>query len=189
MFGLHISGISKTDKKYNPMKKTIYTLFITIIMMVFSSCGPTKEEAIDYNDKIINEQVYIIDKIDKLFDALKNYKDFNGMDKSYTEALRQVETGTAIVGKLDKFGGNTEFRDEALKLFRTYKSVLENELKNMITISKLPDEMYTTGAEDEFNKLSDVSFKKMDVGLKEFNTIQKAFANKYKFEIEKNNPK
>jgi hypothetical protein len=168
------------------MKKTITLFLFAVVAMTVTSCGPTKEEAIDYNDKIINEQVAIIDKIDKVYDALKNFKDAYGMDYAYAEALKQVETGTEIVTKLDKFGGTTEFRDEALKLFGTYKSVLENELKKMIDITKLSDDIYfTTNAEAEFNKLSDVSFKKMDMGLKEFNTIQKAFANKYKFEIEK----
>jgi hypothetical protein len=167
------------------MRKTITLILFAIIAMVVTSCGPTKEEAITYNDKIINEQVAIIDKIDKLYDALKNYSDHYGMDYCHTEALKQVETGTDIVGKLDKFGGDTEFRDEALKLFAIYKSCLQNEMKKMVDISKLSDDMYTTEVEDEFNSLNDVSVKKMEDGLKELNAVQAKFADKYKFQIEK----
>jgi hypothetical protein len=167
------------------MRKTITLILFAITAMVFTSCGPTKEEAIKYNDKIINEQVEIINKINKLYDALKNYEDHYGMDFTYAEALKQLETGTAAVEKLDKFGGNTEFRDGALKLFGTYKSVLQNELKKMIDISKLSDDMYTTEVEAEFNNLADISTKKMDEGLNELNAIQQKFADKYKFQIEK----
>ena len=62
------------------MKNTITLLLFAIIVMATTSCGPTKEDAITYNDKIIIEQVTIIEKIDKLYNALKNYKDQYGMD-------------------------------------------------------------------------------------------------------------
>jgi hypothetical protein len=168
-----------------PMKRNIYTVLFAIFAMVLTSCGLAKEEAISYNDNIINEQVAIIDKIDKLYDALKDYTNHYGMDYAYSEALKQVETGTGIVSKMDKFDGNAEFRDEALKLFGTYKSVLQNELQRMADISKLSNDSFTTDAEAEFNKLNDISVKKLDEAEKEFAEFQKNFANKYNFEIEK----
>ena len=167
------------------MRKTITLLLFAILAVVVTSCKPSKEKAIAYNDKIINEQVEIINKINKLYDALKNYKDAYGMDYAYAEALKQVETGSDVVGKMEKFGGETEFRDEALKLFDTYKSCLQNELKKMIDISKLSDAMYTEEAEAEFNKLNDISAKKMEDGLQSLNRVQAKFADEYKFEIEK----
>lgn len=161
-----------------------------IVAMVVTSCGPTKEEAIDYNDKIIIEQVAIIEKIDDLYDALKNYTDHKGLDSAYAAALKQIETSTDIVSKLEKFGDDTEFRDAALKLFGTYKSVMQNELKKLVDFSKLPDDLYTTEVEDEFNKLSDITITRMDDDLKQMNAAQIKFANKHKFEIEKKpNPK
>jgi hypothetical protein len=167
------------------MKKTLSILLFALIVIAATSCGPTKDQAIAYNDKIINEQVAIYDKLNVLYDALKNYTDHAGMDKAYLSALKQVDSSTEVVSKLDKFGGSSEFRDIALKLFATYKSVLQNELKKMIDISKLTDEMYNTDMEDQYNNLADVSDKKMDEALKELDSIQKEFANKYKFEIEK----
>jgi hypothetical protein len=171
------------------MKKTITIILFSIIAIVVTSCGPTKEEAISYNDKIINEQVAIFEKIDKVYEALKDYKNQTGMDYAYNEALKQVETGNEIVSKTDKFDGNSELRDGALKLFATYKSVLQNEIKRMIEIIKLPDNLYTTDMEAEFNKLSDASLKTLNQSEKEFIELQKTFATKYKFEIEKIKPR
>jgi hypothetical protein len=167
------------------MKKTITLMLFVIVATVLTSCGPTKEEAIAYNDKIINEQVNIIDKINALYDAMKNYEYHYGMDYAYAEALKQADKGTEVVGKLEKFGGSTEFRDEALKLFGTYKSIMQNEIKKMIDINKLTDDMYTEEAQAEFDKLADISSKKMEDGLQELNAVQQKFADKYKFEIEK----
>ena len=167
------------------MKKTLLFSIVSIMVMAFTACGPTKEEAITFNDKIINEQVLIIEKINLLYDALEKYEDHNGMDFAYSEALKQLETGTNVVSKLEKFGGSNDFRDGALQLFEIYKSVLQNEFKRMIDLSKLPDEQYTSEQEDEYKMLHQVVSKKMDDGLKDLNEIQREFAAKYKFEIEK----
>lgn len=167
------------------MKKFFTITFIGILTSVLISCGPTKEEAIDYNDKIINEQVAIIGKINKLYDALENYTDHSGMDMAYQNAINQVKTGVVVVENMKKFGGSTEFRDAALILFGTYQSVLDNEFKRMIELQKYPDELYTTEVKNEYAKLNDVSFKKMDDGLIELKVIQAKFADKYKFEIKK----
>lgn len=167
------------------MKKTLLISMSAIMVLAFTACAPTKEEAISFNDKIINEQVLIIDKINLLFDALDDYTDHAGTDLAYSEALKQLETGTDVVSKLPKFGGSTEFRDEALKLFATYKSVLQNEFKKMIALSKLPDEQYLQQEEEEYKSLNKMASEKMDDGLQELNAIQREFAAKYKFEIEK----
>lgn len=167
------------------MRKTITLLLFAIVAMVVTSCRPTKEEAITYNDKIINEQVAIMGKLDKLYDAIKNYEDQNGMDFAMAEAQKQVDKSTDIVGKMEKFGGDTEFRDEALKLFATYKSCLQNELKKMVDISKLTDDMYTKEVQADFDNLNKVAIKKMEDGLLEFDRVQVKFADKYKFEIDK----
>jgi hypothetical protein len=167
------------------MRKTITLIMFAIVAMVVTSCGPTKEEAIAYNDKIIGEQVACIDKIDKLYDAMKNYTDHEGLDKAHAAALKQIETSSGIVSKMEKFDDNQEFRDAALKLLATYQSLLQNELKKMVEYSKLPDEQYTTEMEDDFNKLSDITMKRMDEELKQLNAIQLKFANNFKFEIEK----
>jgi hypothetical protein len=167
------------------MRKTITLILFAILATVVASCGPTKEEAIDYNDKIIKEQVAIIDKIDKLYDAMKDYTDHQGLDSAYAAAQKQIESSTDIVSKLEKFGDDTEFRDAALKLFATYRSLLQNEMKKMVDFSKLPDEQYTNEVEDEFNKLSDITIGRMDEDLKQLNAAQVTFANKHKFEIEK----
>lgn len=156
-----------------------------IVAMVVTSCGPTKEEAIAYNDKIIGEQVAIIDKIDKLYDAMKNYTDHEGLDRAHAAALKQIETSSGNVSKMEEFDGDTEFRDAALKLFAAYQSLLQNEMKKMVDYSKLPDDLYTNEVEDEFNKLSDIAINRMDEELKLLNATQFSFANKHKFEIEK----
>ena len=107
------------------------------------------------------------------------------MDRCYSETMKQIETGTDVVSKLDKFGGNSDFKDAALKLFGVYKMLMQNEFKQMIAINKLPDEQYTTEVKEKMTQLNDMSIKKLDDGLAELQAVQSAFAKKYKFEIKK----
>lgn len=167
------------------MKKTITVMLLGLIVLFAVSCKPSTEDAINYNDKIIDQQVMIIEKINALYKALDDYTNHERMDRAYNDAVKQVELGTEEVTKLKDFGGSSEFKDGALKLFGIYKSVLSNEFKKMIEISKLPDDLYTTEKEAEWKKMDDDAFNKMDVGLNELKSIQKSFADEYKFDIEK----
>lgn len=169
------------------MKRTMTLVMLTAVLF-FTACGPTTDDAIKYNDQIIDQQVKIIGTIDNLYDALEKWTNHGGMDAAYQNAMKQVELGTADVSAMDKFDGSTEFKDAALKLFGIYKSVLDNEFKEMIAINKLPDDQYTTEMKAKFDQLNDMAFKKMDDGLNELQVVQNRFAAKYKFEIEKTNP-
>jgi hypothetical protein len=166
------------------MKKIFAAFSMVLAAMFLTSCGPSTDQAIAYNDAIIDEQVAIIDKIDFMYESFKNFVP-DEMDKAYSDALAQLETGTANVSKMDAFDGKTDFRDAAIELFKAYKSVFDNEFKEMITIYKLPDDQYTKEQEDKWNLLSDQAIKKMDAGLQKLKDIQAEFARKYKFEVQK----
>ncbi len=167
------------------MKKLLTYVLFAAMLVATTSCGPTTDDAIKYNDKIINEQVKIITKINELYKAFDDYTNFAKIDKCYADAQAQLQTGTDAVTQLDKFDGNADFRDGALKLFGLYKSILQNELKQMIAINRLPNDQFTPEIKDKMQKLGEQSMKKMDDGLAELQQTQSAFAKKYKFEIKK----
>jgi hypothetical protein len=166
------------------MRKFYALITLLIVSLTMTSCGPTTDEAIDYNDAIIDQQTAIIDKIDQLYDSFKDF-DSTKMDIAYDEGAKQITTGTDAVSKMEAFDGKTDFRDSALVLFKTYKSVFDNEFKQMIAIYKLSDADYTKDQEDMWNQLSDGAIKKMDDGLLRLKKIQGEFAKKYKFDIQK----
>ena len=169
------------------MKKLFSLSMLAFTLLFATSCGPTTDEAIAYNDKIIDEQVAIIDKINTLEKSMETWENHSGMDQAYVATVKQLEESTAVVSAMEDFDGSSEFKDGALKLFGIYKAVLEKEYKEMIALYKLPDDQFSSEVEDKWAGIHDQAFKKMDDGLNELRTIQEKFSEKYKFEIEKTN--
>ncbi len=167
------------------MKKVFSLCAISCVMMLaFTSCGPTTDDAINYNDAIIDEQANIIQTVDYMYESFKNFESAE-MDIAYEAAQNQIDSGTMIVSKMEPFDGSTAFRDSAIALFKLYKSVFDNEIKDMVAIYKLPDDQYTKDEEDKWNQLSEQAVKKMDEGLVRLKAVQSEFAGKHKFEIER----
>ncbi len=166
--------------------KNIKTLLLAVIAgFAVTSCGltgPGPDEAIAYNDGIINKQVAIIEKIDAI-DV--SFDDFipEEMDAALQNALTETKDGIKYLENLEAFDGSTDFKDNAMKLFQAYLAVLENEFTKMIEIYKLPDEEYTEEDQERWGELYDASVDKMSKALDDFIKVQKKFAQKYNFVI------
>ena len=165
------------------MKKTIPFIMIALFVGILSSCGPTSDQAVDYNDKIINEQIAIFEKMELLIDAYENYQP-DLMDAAYEVTLTQITKSSANVEALADFDGSTTFRDAGVTLFKLYKSVLENEHKQIIELLKLPDSQYGDAEVKLTGDLSEAADEKINSGIEDLDVIQKEFATKYNFEIE-----
>ena len=167
------------------MKKLFTFVMLATMAITFISCKPSTEDAIKYNDQIFSEQIRIIEKIDILYTAMEDYTNLTQMDASYADALKQVEIGSEAVGKLKEFGGNADFRDEAIKLFGSYKALLQNEIKEILSLNKLPDDQFTPEMREKMGVLNEVAIKKMALGLAALQEKQGVFAKEYKFEVKK----
>jgi len=159
------------------MKRILGLLSLSLVL-ILSSCGPTAEEAAEYNDKIIAEQSAIVVKIDKLDESFQYYIPAD-MDAAYNEAINQISKSVEAVTALDKFDGKTDFKDEALVLFSSYKTILESEYKEMVRIYKIPDEQFTEDNYAQWDKLDEASKRKLDEALTKFSAVQEEFAKKY----------
>ncbi len=160
------------------MKKRYNILLACSLILALTSCGPSKEEAINYNDQIISEQKMIADKINILNNSLT--QDAPGlMDEAYRQVLIQLDSGTVNVAKMGDFDGKTDFREASLKLFAVYKSVLQGEFKTMIDILKNSGAEIPPQAKDQFLSIREQASKKIENGLKEFRRAQDEFADKY----------
>ena len=169
--------------KNKEMKKTIPFIMIALFVGILSSCGPTRDQAVDYNDKIINEQIAIFEKMEQLIDTYENYQP-DLMDAAYEKTLTQINQSIKNIEALPEFDGSTTFRDAGVTLFKLYKSVLENEHKQIIKLLKLPDSQYGDAEVKQTGDLSDAADEKINQGISNLDLIQSEFAMKYDFEIE-----
>lgn len=157
----------------------ICSLFVSVILV---SCGPTTNDAITYNDALVNQQEKVIQNESALIEAIsKNTPD--KLDSSCNDLLNQIKESADVVQKMEAFDGKTDMKDAALKVFEAYKDAAENDYIELINLAKTPDTLYT---QETDNKVIDLSKKIDDKLLKAidaFRAKQKEFAEKYKFEL------
>lgn len=167
------------------MNKRIMNWHWLLLMFAVTlvSCGPTTDEAIDYNDLIIDEQSAIDDKEVLLINSLAaEDASAESMKKALADFDAQVASGIEKLKGLSKFDDTTVFADAALKLFVLYDGVAKNEYKQVVEIYSKED--YTEEDLDLADKLLDAIDEKLDGEMKTFQDVQKNFAAKYNFKIE-----
>ena len=89
----------------------IITLTLSIILLI-SNCGPSKDQAIEYNDAIVDQQIAMIGKIDALQTTYEDYIP-EEMDAAFNEALTTIKSGIQAVKNMEDFDGNTEFKEKS----------------------------------------------------------------------------
>ena len=164
------------------MKKLKFAL-IVCVLLVFNACGPTRGEAIRYNDSIMNiidsltiEHELLLNQIDgHNIDSLKlTHKLFSEIAKSSLERAKKIEA----------FADNRDFRNVALEYFTTMNYLADNEAKQMVEIMSKDSLQIPQGDVDEINKLA-ASFD--ETYAKVYDKIlaaQLKFADEWKFKLE-----
>jgi len=164
---LNISG-NKTIKIANKIKNNPKINLI----------GYTNVESAAYNDKIIESQSSIITKIDDLTNSFTDYIP-QVMDLCLKNAIDETNKQLELIEKINSFYGDDVLRQAAIELFKCYKSVIENEFNQMVTIYKIPDEHFKDEHFQEFDDLQNTALKKMSEAEEKFTKIQDEFATKY----------
>jgi len=165
------------------MKKLFTTiigsLFVSAILV---SCGPTTDDAIKYNDALVDQQKKVLQKESALIEVIsKNTPD--KLESSYNDLLNQIKESAEIVQKMEAFDGKTDMKDAVLKVFEAYKNAAENDYIEMINLAKTPDALYTQETDDKVIDLSKKIDDKLNKAVDAFIVKQKEFAEKYKFEL------
>ena len=165
------------------MKKLFATilgsLFISAILV---SCGPSTDDAIKYNDELVSQQTKVFEKESALIEAIsKNMPE--KFDALLAELSVQVDSSAAAVKKMESFDGKTDMKDAALKVFTTYRSIVDSSYAEMIKYAKTPDSLYTQEDVDMVIELSKKIDDKLNKTVEAFVEVQKTFAAKYKFEL------
>ena len=163
------------------MRKFTFTLLLFSVALLIS-CGPTVEEAIKYSDGIIEQNEIVIEKLEELIDTYDKFVP-QEMDNTYKTAVAVTNESVDFASKLKPFGEDSTFKEGALKLFGTYKSILDVEHKRIIELLKLPESEYGEEEIAEYAKLIEVANQKADTELNNLIMVQEKFAKKYKFDL------
>jgi hypothetical protein len=166
--------------------KKLFLVLAFLPLLLFTQCGPTTEDAIAYNDKIIAQEFAVIGTIDELQNALATY-DPAKIEPALNAAKVQVDISIEAVKLIGGFDKNNDFLDATLNLFNVFKSQINNEYKEQFEIYKLPIDQYTTTEENRYNELNKIIDDQYFPAFDKFSKAQDEFAAKWKFELEKRN--
>ncbi len=167
------------------MKKIVSFALLTVSFIFFlASCAPTKEDAMDYNDKIIREQKKVVKCEKDLINAIKmKFYEDNTIDDLLNDLSKQIDGSKKIVEEMEDFDGKTDFKDAALKFFAAYREVVDKEYTAWLENMKTPAELVTGAVLHEEKKLINAINRKLDKATNDFLDAQKDFAAKYDFKL------
>lgn len=158
-------------------------LIIPFFLMMMLACGPSKDDAIDVNDQMVNA----VDKCTKaentFFETCATYNPtkINPALKELTTVCKQVKTELEGKQVHEKFA---KFKETTQHLVNTYVS-LEKEYVEYARLYSIPTENFT--AEDE-TQISTTAGKITDALNKEydaFKAVQKDFSKEFGYTLTK----
>jgi hypothetical protein len=152
----------------------IFFLFLLISISVFAQ----DNEAIAFNDKIVNEQI-------KIGEAILAFSD-NPNDFSLKQIKIQSDKSINELNSMKVFDGNKKFLSAAKSLFKFYGEITNNEYKKILDLIQNKNKYTSEEVTTKITKLTESITKKesiLDAGFKE---AQQNFAAKYNFSLTKN---
>jgi len=160
--------------------KNIWSLVFLISLL--SACKPSAEDAINYNDQMISEQAKVATVLDSLNQLIKN-KDTLNITSFYNKTLEEVKKSIDSIQKTTDFNKEPDYKNQMLKLLKTYQSLTENEYHQVIDICLISDSSLTKDTLAFLNKTLLQINDKISVQMKEFTHFQQDFAKKYEFSL------
>lgn len=108
------------------------TLFLFLVLFL-GACNMTPSmTALEYNNKIVDEQNKIITKILAFYDATAAGKETS--EKLRKEASEQCKTSLKVIKALPDYEGDTRLRDAAVELLLFYQTMADKSFVEMMTI-------------------------------------------------------
>ncbi len=129
--------------------------------------------ALDYNNFIVIRQTAIANLIIQFADDSKT--DLSKASRTIDEAITKVDQTITDIQTMPDWNGNTVLRDNALPLFRFYKTIFSKDYKRVIAMKK--DDVISEDEKAEYNQMMEritTTESKLDT---DFKTAQAEFAS------------
>jgi F0F1-type ATP synthase gamma subunit len=167
------------------MKKVLFAA-TAVVALLFTSCGPTQDDAIKYNDKIVDLSDNVNDMSDKMADQLDGHN-LDTLKVVYTNFAKSIKSALAECEKMGPLEEEDKaYHEAALAHFRNMNKLVDNEVKRIIDATVKfsaedaePTEAEITSLDKDIDTYDTESQKTMD-GLK---TAQKQFSKKWNFDL------
>lgn len=164
------------------MKKTTFLIGIVLAFFIVS-CGPTTDDAIKHNDKIVLDQKEIIDSQNMFLTSMIDAKDSAAVSQSFENYLKILTEKEKKYAEIGKFDEKDSFRIAMQTYIDQMISITENEYKNLVEIYNKDIETVLQSDRDNWEKIAKEANGKESQANDAFLEAQKSFAKEYKFDL------
>ena len=166
------------------MKKLVKSLF-AIALCALCACGPTKQDAANFNNALMAEQKAVLEKYDAFKESFDTYLP-EKMDNSKAELIAQLKKSQQIVENTDAIAGGENLKQATADYIATCLDVATQEGVELVRIYKVPENEFTEQLRDEFDGIMRNAETKVLEAHKKLNDAQEDFANKNGLKLQKN---
>lgn len=164
------------------MKKLV--LFLGVgLMTIFTSCGPTQEDAVKYNDEVVADQKKLLAMEEELINAITGDESVSKVEGAYEDYVDFIATTLKKYEEMDSFDKNDTFRKAMIELLKAFQTVAKDEYKTVVDIYGKTEEELTEEDLDTWDSvIDDIESKEGDAN-DAFLEKQKVFADEYGFSL------
>lgn len=166
------------------MNNSFLVYSVLFLALLFSKCGPTKQDAFNYNEKVIADQLLVIDDINAVDSSFSTYNP-DKIEPTIEKAKKQIAIAKANLEKLGGLGEDTNFYNATMDLYKLFENQLNNEYAEQLDIYKLSDNDYTEEKRLRYNELLGKINSDYKVINEKFLQAQQDFADAWGMELEK----
>lgn len=162
------------------MKKLLAIPFLILTML---SCGPSKNQVINFNDEVV-ESVGKCSKAEKaFFETCSSYNPtaIHASLKAFTAACKEAKTDLEAKKPHEEL---LKLKEAALHLVTAYVN-LENEYAEYARLYSIPTENYTTEDEKKTSATAGKINDTINPEFEAFKATQKEFGEKYGYKLTK----
>lgn len=164
------------------MKKTFLPFLGILLFLV--ACGPTKDDAINFNDQVVGAQKDCLGAESDFY----NVCDGLNADEIKTALVAFKTKVKVCVARAEATTSNEDFdayRQSVVNLLKEYENMMEKEFTEYAGLYSIPTEEYTEDDEVRQKELADKINTSLDLLNKNFISEQKRFADKWGFTLSK----
>jgi hypothetical protein len=155
---------------------------IALLTIVFTSCGPTQDHAIKYNDSIVS----IIDGLNINQNLFMNQLDGHNIDSlkiTHTLFVAKTKASLEDLTKVKPFEGKNELGSTATSLFTLLNNFTNGDAKQMVELLSKDSTMYTQQDDDKIQELAEKFDDEYGKAYDKLDKAQKEFSNEWKFDL------
>lgn len=155
---------------------------VVLFAASFYSCDRINQKiAIKHNDAVIEASDKVVFAFDKLNSALATFNP-DSIDMALAAYNLQVNNSLQELNKVVSIN-DTSLKVGTREMLHVFKSVGDNEYKQISTIYHIPDSLYTEKEEKEVTDIAAAIDEKIEAAQLKQKNAQKQFAQKFNFEL------